>query len=77
MTIDEWWPLVNREVRRWVAGNVFTALSPFSLEEIDKAGGPVQTTPIGPGTGRGSNDTFQRMQSRGLRLNPSREEPRR
>ena len=40
MTIDEWWPLVNREVRRWVAGNMFTALSPFSLEEIEKAGGP-------------------------------------
>ena len=45
MTIDEWWPLVNREVRRWVAGKLFSVLSPFSLDEIAKAGGPAPGDP--------------------------------
>ena len=45
MTIDDWWPLVNREAHRWVAGNVFTPLSQFSLEEIEKDEGPDSDDP--------------------------------
>lgn len=72
MTIDEWWPTVNREVRRWVAGHLFTPLSPFSLDEIEKAGGPLRMIPIGPGTESGSNGTSRRMQSRGYPLKAGR-----
>lgn len=65
MTINERWPLVNREVRRWVAGNVFTTPSPFSLDEIEKAGGPDSDDPYWARDREGSNDTFQRMRSGG------------
>lgn len=42
MTIGEWWPATNERVRMWVEDNVLTALSPFSLEEVAKAGGPTE-----------------------------------
>lgn len=43
--IDEWWPLLNEQIRFWVVNNVFSPLAPYTLQEIERAGGPSPDDP--------------------------------
>ncbi|GGF15199.1 hypothetical protein [Subtercola lobariae] len=40
LTIQEWWPLVNRAIRSRLIDATFSPLAQYSLGEIEKVGGP-------------------------------------
>lgn len=45
MNIDEWFPLLNREYRRWIESHPYAVLAEPVLEEIAQVGGPTRDDP--------------------------------
>jgi hypothetical protein len=43
--IDEWWPLLDEQIRRWVVNNFWSPVAPYSLTEIARLGGPAGDDP--------------------------------
>lgn len=43
--IDEWWPLLDEQIRRWTVNNLWSPVAPYSLAEIARLGGPTQDDP--------------------------------
>lgn len=40
VSIDEWWPELHQEIRRWMVNNFWSPVAEFSVEEIARLGGP-------------------------------------
>lgn len=40
VSIDEWWPQLHQEIRRWMVNNFWSPVAEFSIEEIARLGGP-------------------------------------
>lgn len=40
--IDEWWPLLDEQIRRWMVNNFWSPVAPYSLTEIARHGGPAE-----------------------------------
>lgn len=38
--INEWWPLLHEEIRRWLVNNFWSPVAPYSISEIERLGGP-------------------------------------
>jgi hypothetical protein len=43
--IDEWWPLLDEQIRRWMVNNFWSPVAPYSLAEIARLGGPGEDDP--------------------------------
>jgi hypothetical protein len=43
--IDAWWPLLDEVIRRWIVNNYWSPIVPFSLGEIERAGGTAADDP--------------------------------
>lgn len=41
--IDEWWPLLHEEIRRWMVNNFWSPVPEYSVDEITRLGGPGRT----------------------------------
>jgi len=57
--IEEWWPALDVELRRWIANNIWTPMHDYARAEIQRAGGPAD------------NDAFWKRWDDGSRLLPS------
>jgi hypothetical protein len=38
--LEDWWPEVNVEVRRWLVNHPWDPVHPFAMEQVEAAGGP-------------------------------------
>ncbi len=47
MGIDQWWPLLDEQIRIWLVNNIFTPLAPYTVGEIERLGGPNADDPVG------------------------------
>jgi hypothetical protein len=45
MEIQEWFPLLNSEYRRWIEGHPYAVLAESVLDEIIAVGGPTRDDP--------------------------------
>ena len=43
--IEVWWPLLDEPIRAWVVNNLLTPLAPYTLQEIERVGGPTIDDP--------------------------------
>lgn len=40
LSIDEWWPQLHQEVRRWIVNNFWSPVTPYAMKEIARLRGP-------------------------------------
>jgi hypothetical protein len=45
MGIDQWWPLLDEQIRVGLVNNIFTPIAPYTLGEIERLGGPSSDDP--------------------------------
>lgn len=45
--IDEWWPRLDEQIRRWFVNNLWSPIASFSIGEIARLGGPGPDDRIG------------------------------